>query len=111
MRKQSKREWDQLPYRDSPTTIRALRAQAHLRQRTASEQLRLAVAIHLREALLWQQDDPDGRAEAEAEGHDVDAEREVLIEQLAELRQQAFTIPEDDLRGLLTAEAADARLH
>lgn len=86
-------EMGQFPFRDREEIIEALRGQAALRGRSLTEELRLAARIHLHSHMLAQLDDPLGRAEAEAQGHDVKADAKVLKGQLADLRAKAFARP------------------
>jgi hypothetical protein len=90
----AKRKVPQIPYRDKEDVLAALEAQARLRGRTISQELRLAVRLWLREAQLAQLADPVGRKEAAAQGDDVDADEKMLREQIKNLKKQAFAVPD-----------------
>ncbi|MEJ7568418.1 MAG: hypothetical protein WKF41_09145 [Gaiellaceae bacterium] len=91
----------QVLFRDEPGVVEALRRQAALRGRTLTDEIRLAVRIHLREQMLAQLRDPLGRAEAEAQGFDVTADEKLLKKQLADMRREAFARPRQNLRESL----------
>src|SRR6266508_3458062 len=86
----------QVPYRDQPAIIEALTVQARVRGRSLSDEIRLAVRLWLREAMLAQLADPVGRAAAEAEGHDVNADEKMLRRQVKEIKTRAFVRPEPE---------------
>jgi len=94
----------QVPYRDQKAVIDALEAQGNLRGRNLSDELRLAVRLYLREALLAQLADPVGRAEAAADGHDVEADEKALKRDVADIKRRAFARPvSPDLRAVIDA--------
>jgi hypothetical protein len=100
----------QIPYRDHTAVVDALEQQGDLRGRTLSTELRLAVRLWLREALLAQLADPVGRAEAEAEGHDVDADEKALRKEIADIKRRAFARPiRIDLRDALEGHEVPLR--
>ncbi len=81
-------------YRDTEEVLAAMRAQAAQRGRSMNDEIRLASRAWLRQALLAQLADPTGRAEAEAAGHDVDADEAATRAGLDEMYEKAFEIPD-----------------
>jgi hypothetical protein len=91
----------QIPYRDDAAVIGALEQQGRLRGRTVSEELRLAVRLWLRKAMLAQLNDPTGAAEAARQGFDVESDRVAIKKEIAEIERNAFRLPRSNLRDAL----------
>lgn len=68
----------------------ALAGWATLRGSNPSEEIRLAVRLHLRELMLAHVLHDDGREDVRRQGLDPDSEAEWLAASLAELRAQAY---------------------
>jgi hypothetical protein len=91
----------QIPYRDDAAVIDALEQQGRLRGRTVSEELRLAVRLWLRKALLAQLNDPTGAAEAARQGYNVESDRVAIKKEIGEIERNAFKLPKSNLRDAL----------